>query len=193
MSQPKAYSVRFDGALLARGFWLYVWEIKSGFDRFLYVGRTGDSSSPNAQSPFKRIGQHLDANPNAKGNALGKQLARAGVKCDQCSFEMIAIGPVFPEQSSYAEHVPKRDQMAALERAAADFLKARGYMYWAHTHVHKHPTLRSSGKFRQRWRRSFHLWQVLSARSDAGRSDAARHATHPQRRKSCQPFWRWAR
>jgi hypothetical protein len=25
----------------------------------LYVGRTGDSSSPDAQSPFNRMGQHL--------------------------------------------------------------------------------------------------------------------------------------
>jgi hypothetical protein len=41
---------------------------------------------------------------------------------------MIAIGPLFPEQPSFAEHIPKRDQLAALERAAADQLKARGYV-----------------------------------------------------------------
>jgi hypothetical protein len=115
------------GALLARGFWLYVWEIKSNSCRYIYVGRTGDTSSPHAQSPFNRIGQHLDLAPNAKGNALGKQLLRAGVPHEICSFEMIAIGPIFPEQPSFSEHRPKRDQMAASERAAADLLKARGY------------------------------------------------------------------
>ena len=56
--------IRFEGALLQRGFWLYVWEIKP-FDGsvFCYVGRTGDSSSHNAQSPFNRMSQHLGFNP----------------------------------------------------------------------------------------------------------------------------------
>jgi hypothetical protein len=67
-----SYSMSFDGNVLARGFWLYVWDIRGPSFRRLYVGRTGNSSSPNAQSPFKRIGQHLDPSPNAKGNALGK-------------------------------------------------------------------------------------------------------------------------
>ncbi len=46
------YSMTFDGALLERGFWLYVWRIIEGTRTVLYVGRTGDSSSPNASSPF---------------------------------------------------------------------------------------------------------------------------------------------
>jgi len=123
----QCYSMQFNGALLRRGFWLYVWEIKGNSCHYVYVGRTGDTSSPHAQSPFKRIGQHLDPAPTAKGNALGRQLLRAGVPRETCSFEMIAIGPVFPEQLSLSEHLPKRDQMAALERAAADILKGRGY------------------------------------------------------------------
>lgn len=130
MSNPaplQCYSMKFDGALLSRGFWLYVWEIKGNSCHYVYVGRTGDNSSSRAQSPFKRIGQHLDPAPNAKSNALGKQLVRAGVPHETCSFEMKAIGPVFPEQPSFSEHLPMRDQMAALERAAADLLKVRGY------------------------------------------------------------------
>jgi hypothetical protein len=124
----RSYTMKFEGALLERGFWLYVWEIVSDKSHHIYVGRTGDSSSPNAQSPFKRIGQHLDPSPNAKGNALGRQLRNAGVAHASCRFEMIAIGPIFPEQPSYEADVPIRDQMAALERAAADYLKERGYI-----------------------------------------------------------------
>lgn len=70
----QSYTMRFDGHLLNRGFWLYVWEIKGPQSHHIYVGRTGDSSSPHASSLFKRIGQHLDHRPNAKGNALGRQL-----------------------------------------------------------------------------------------------------------------------
>jgi hypothetical protein len=51
----KAYAMSFDGALLGRGFWLYVWRITDDSRSALYVGRTGDSSSPHASSPFKRI------------------------------------------------------------------------------------------------------------------------------------------
>jgi hypothetical protein len=123
----QSYGMKFDGHLLERGFWLYVWEIRGPDSYHVYVGRTGDSSSPHAASPFKRIGQHLDPGPNAKGNALGKQLRKAGVKYEECTFEMVAIGPLFPEQPSFQDHVPLRDQTAALERSIADELCQRGY------------------------------------------------------------------
>lgn len=123
----KSYTMRFDGCLLNRGFWLYAWDIKAPNSHHVYVGRTGDTSSRYASSPFNRIGQHLDQRPKAKGNALGKQLRRAGVNCEECVFEMVAIGPIFPEQASFKEHVPFRNQMATLERAIADELRRRGY------------------------------------------------------------------
>jgi hypothetical protein len=119
--------MRFDGALLARGFWLYVWQIIEGPRSVLYVGRTGDSSSPNASSPFRRIGQHLEVGPKAKGNALGRSLARAGIDPTSCSFEMVAIGPIFPEQEKMEHHLVLRDRVAALERALADHLRKQGY------------------------------------------------------------------
>jgi hypothetical protein len=122
------YSMTFDGHLLNRGFWLYVWQIRGPLSYHVYVGRTGDSSSPHASSPFKRIGQHLDPSPNAKGNALGRQLRSAGVKYEECTFEMVAVGPIFPEQADFEAHKPFRDQMAALERAIADELRQRGYV-----------------------------------------------------------------
>ena len=122
-----SYSMTFDGTLLERGFWLYVWDIRQNDDRYLYVGRTGDSSSANAASPFNRIGQHLDFRANAKGNALGKQLRRLNVQPSQCTFEMLAIGPIFPEQETFDLHKPIRDTVGALESALADELANRGY------------------------------------------------------------------
>ena len=119
--------MEFDGKLLKRGFWLYVWDIKEDQKRRLYVGRTGDSSSPHASSPFRRIGQHLDTRLNAKGNALGRRLRFEEMNPEFCTFEMTAIGPIFSEQSNMPEHVPFRDQTAALERGLADELKRRGY------------------------------------------------------------------
>jgi len=117
----------FEGKLLKRGFWLYVWEIKGDRTRHLYVGRTGDSSSANASSPFRRIGQHLDPSLNAKGNALGRRLKEAGLDAESCTFEMIAIGPLFDEQKTFSAHSPLRDKTAALERALVDELRSRGY------------------------------------------------------------------
>lgn len=124
----QSFSMKFDGHLLNRGFWIYVWQIQGPLSHHVYVGRTGDSSSPHASSPFKRIGQHLDPNPNAKGNALSKQLRRAGVRYEECTFEMVAIGPLYPEQADFEAHKPIRDQMAVLERAIADELRQRGYV-----------------------------------------------------------------
>jgi hypothetical protein len=124
----REFSMSFDGRLLERGFWLYVCEIKGPQCHYIYVGRTGDTSSPNASSPFRRIGQYLDPSPNAKGNALHKQLRKCGVACDECSFQMIALGPVFPEQATFDAHVPYRNRMATLERAVAEELRYRGYV-----------------------------------------------------------------
>ena len=105
--------MEFSGRLLKRGFWLYIWDIREQNQRRLYVGRTGDSSSPHASSPFRRIGQHLDTRLNAKGNALGRQLASRGINPEACTFEMTAIGPIFDEQKTMHEHEPFRDKTAA--------------------------------------------------------------------------------
>jgi hypothetical protein len=68
----------FQGAILERGFWLYVWEVTTPEGKQVYyVGRTGDNSSTNAQSPYNRLGQHLGFAENT--NALRKYLVRAGL------------------------------------------------------------------------------------------------------------------
>lgn len=45
--QPALRQLSFSGGLLARGFWLYVWEITTpGGQRVHYVGRTGARYKP---------------------------------------------------------------------------------------------------------------------------------------------------
>lgn len=121
------YTMTFHGAILARGFWLYVWDIKGQGKRVFYVGRTGDSSSPNASSPFRRIGQHLDVRQKAKANALARRLAAAGINPSKCSFKMIGIGPLHPEQPDFVRHKVYRNRVAALEHQLAQHLRSRGF------------------------------------------------------------------
>jgi hypothetical protein len=124
----EAYAIKFDGRVLDRGFWLYVIDIRAPQGRRLYVGRTGDSSSAHASSPFSRIGQHLDCRPHAKGNTLARNLRSAGIEPAACKLEMIAVGPIFPEEREFSAHRPVRDRMAALEKALASVLRDRGYI-----------------------------------------------------------------
>jgi len=127
MTGIKAYSIKFNGAVLSRGFWLYVCEIKTSRGRYLYVGRTGDSSSSNAASPFRRIGQHLDLKENAKGNSLARRLAEQNINLMDCEYELIALGPIDQEQKSFEAHRPIRDKVGALEYHIASTLRERGY------------------------------------------------------------------
>jgi hypothetical protein len=117
------FEMGFQGEVLQRGFWLYVWEIIYGRTTYVYVGRTGDSSSPNASSPFSRIGQHLDFRENAKGNSLAKRLKEKGVDPKTSKFRMLALGPLFEEQESFEAHKPYRDQMATFEYELAAYLR----------------------------------------------------------------------
>ncbi len=117
----------FNGQILERGFWLYVWEVSQDNNKYVYVGRTGDSSSAHASSPFNRIGQHLNFRDNAKGNSLAKRLKEVGVNPKKSNFRMLALGPLFPEQETFKEHAPFRDQMATFEYELANHLKNNKY------------------------------------------------------------------
>jgi hypothetical protein len=119
-------SLSFSGPLLKRGFWLYVWEIKGVSEVVYYVGRTGDSSSANASSPFNRVGMHFNLRPNAKGNSLIRRLRDRKLDPEQCEYRMVAIGPLFPEQTSFEEHTPYRNVVATLEYALAEEFRSRG-------------------------------------------------------------------
>ena len=119
-------TLAFSGDVLQRGFWLYVWEITTPCGENVYcVGRTGDSSSPNAQSPFNRMGQHLGF--NKKNNVLRHHLEAVGIVPEQCKFHLVAHGPILPEAVSPDEHARSRDIIAALEKALADNFGEAGY------------------------------------------------------------------
>ncbi len=128
--------LKMPGEMLKRGFWLYVWRIKTPKGVMLYVGRTGDSSSPNANPPYLRMGQHLGN--NEKQNALRRQLLKVGVKPEDCdSFELISHGPLFPEKSNFEAHKRPRDIVAALEKRLRDSLSEAGYQILNTVHCRK--------------------------------------------------------
>jgi hypothetical protein len=99
------------------------------------VGRTGDSSSVNAQSPFNRMGQHLG---NAKNTRmLRNHLRKRKVEPEACSFRFIAHGPILPEAKTKARHLERRDLVAAAEKKLADDLKEAGYDVMNTVHCRK--------------------------------------------------------
>lgn len=124
--KASTHEITYEGALLRRGFWLYVWEITAPQNRHLYyVGRTGDSSSINAQSPFNRMGQHLGS--NRRSNVLRRRLRVRGIEPESCTFRLVAYGPILKEASSREKHRKSRDNIAAVEKALADAMTAAGY------------------------------------------------------------------
>jgi len=141
MIEASTYRLTLPGAMLRRGFWLYVWqvEVPGQLEPWLYVGRTGDNSSPNAASPYTRMGQHLGSLDNQ--NALRKHLVAKGLTLEECTFHLIANGPIHPEverptdpderKSRRAEffvhHRPLRDEIGAYERDLAAALQTAGY------------------------------------------------------------------
>ncbi len=137
----KSHKINFSGAILERGFWLYVWRIKHRNTEFVYVGRTGDSSSRYAASPFARLSQHLDVRDNATANMLMRHIKQRGFDPIKCSFEMFAIGPLYKEQPNLEEHRKIRDIVAPLESALALYLRNKGYDV-----AGKHPSVEKVNK-----------------------------------------------
>jgi hypothetical protein len=123
----KLYGLKFSTEILQRGFWLYVWVIRASEGRILhYVGRTGDSASPNAQSPFSRISGHLGSNKHA--NALTRNLEKLGIKLGECeNLEFVTYGPLDEQANTMEEHIPKRDKIHALERDLCKGMSEAGY------------------------------------------------------------------
>lgn len=131
------HSLRFNGTLLKRGFWLYVWEITTAEEqKYYYVGRTGDSSSINAQSPFNRMGQHLSFNKN--NNVLRRHLENIGNSPENCTFHLVAYGPIMDEAETDDAHRRNRDIIAGLEKALVDAIKMAGYKVLNSVNCSKH-------------------------------------------------------
>jgi len=120
------HKIKFSGKILERGFWLYLWQVKSKNKVAWYIGRTGDSSSPNAASPFSRLSQHLDLRENSKSNTLVKNLRIQGFNPSECEFHLCSIGPLFPEQNTFEEHKPFRDIVGLLEAELAYYVRSTG-------------------------------------------------------------------
>ena len=126
MIPAKTHKLTLPVAMIERGFWLYVWRIRSPVGELLYVGRTGDSSSSRASTPFARMGQHLGTNANQ--NMVRKHLEKRNTQPEECtSIELIAYGPLFPEALDWRQHESRRDIVAALEKVLADTLAFGGY------------------------------------------------------------------
>jgi hypothetical protein len=122
------FIVSLDGAMLRRGFYLYVWEITTTDDaKVLYVGRTGDNSSPNAQSLFNRLGQNLGT--LATSSMVRNSLKKRGIDPTTCRFRMVGHGPIFDEvpDKDMEKHKPIRDKVAAAEKQLAADLRAADY------------------------------------------------------------------
>ncbi len=123
------------GRILQRGFWLYVWCVDTPKGEMLYVGRTGDNSSPNAVAPYTRMGQHLGFSPTQ--NALRKHLKSRGIEAEDCNaFTLISYGPIEDEVVGNADkdpdalmvlHKPRRNRVGALEKKLTEALKTAKY------------------------------------------------------------------
>jgi hypothetical protein len=119
----QTYTLRIHGATLRRGFWLYVWEVTTATGgKLLYVGRTGDNSAPNAQSPFNRMGQHLGNTESS--SMLRNHLVKRGIVPEECEFRLVAHGPIFDEvgDKTMESHAKVRDVVGASEKKLADDL-----------------------------------------------------------------------
>jgi hypothetical protein len=174
MRGEHTYRLTIPGPLLRRGFWLYVWRVKASSQELLYVGRTGDNSSPFATPAYQRMGQHLGHVKTQ--NALRKHLESRGISPEKCtSFELIAHGPIFPEvsgpkgadrRSLMAKHLPVRDVVGALEKKLADALAIVGYTVM-NTVKWKHPLDEKLWRSVQR-AFSVHFPKLKNARIRAG-------------------------
>lgn len=123
----RLYDIQFDGHLLERGFWLYVWRITYKRRQVLYVGRTGDSSSRYAASPFSRLSHHLDIRQSSKSNTLLRNIEKIGFDPVACKYELLCVGPLYPEQEDLKKHRQYRDIVAPLEAALAAHLRQSGH------------------------------------------------------------------
>ena len=148
------HEVQFNGDFLKRGFWLYIWDIVTPERTHLYyVGRTGDSSSINAQSPFNRMAQHLG--DNNKNNVLRRHLRNKDVTAEGYSFRLVAYGPILEEATTQYEHVKSRDTIAALEKILANSMKRSGYNVLNTVNCKKTPDLNLWIKVREAFAEHF--------------------------------------
>lgn len=147
MKAASTWKMTLPGPMLQHGFWLYVWQVETPKGELLYVGRTGDNSSPHASAPCTRMGQHLGFQKTQ--NALRKQFTKCSVDPEECkAFHLISHGPIYPEidnpedaerKELMERPLPLRNLVGAMEKALAEELVAAGYdvmnkVKWSHPH-----------------------------------------------------------
>jgi hypothetical protein len=127
MTQAKLISLTVPPALLARGFWIYVWRIiLANGEPVHYVGMTGDTGSYKAGSPLKRVGDHLGF--NEKSNPLRKYLEKKGCPPERCKeMELMAFGPIGKVPEDKELYKRERGKIAALEKALCAAMRAAEY------------------------------------------------------------------
>ena len=154
------HSLEFNGEFLGRGFWLYVWDVTTpGKKHLYYVGRTGDSSSNNAQSPFNRMGQHLGFNKNS--NVLRRHLESRDIPVAKCKFRLVAYGPILKEATTQDGHTRARDVTAALEKKLADTLGESGYQVLNPVNCRKKLDLNLWAKVREAFAVNFPMITII--------------------------------
>jgi hypothetical protein len=120
------YKLSFNGALLFRGFWLYVWEIVAPDGRTIhYVGKTGDKASRVSQSPFNRLSNHVGG--NKRSNALRRYLDKMRIDPARCQFHFYSYGPLFFDSMDKKTHGELCDVTSGLEKALANAMTDAGY------------------------------------------------------------------
>lgn len=118
-------TLSFDGVMLSRGFWLYVWEVTSKDGRMVhYLGKTGVKHTRMIPSPYIVASFQLGHSTN--NNALRRHLERVGLDPGQCRFRFHAYGPIFDAGTRKA-HGEQCDIMAGLEAGLSDALLKAGY------------------------------------------------------------------
>jgi len=125
MRTAKVTHVKLPPELLERGFWIYVWQIGlPNGGTVHYVGMTGDTGSYKAQSPFKRVTDHLGF--NERGNPLRRYLTAKGAEPEKCrSLDFFAYGPIGIVPEEKERYRKERGKVAALERSLCLLLRSK--------------------------------------------------------------------
>ena len=125
---PKTVTVTLDGAMLRRGFWLYVWEITTPDGKeVLYVGRTGTTHRPTPSHSSTGSGRTLGRwqTPAWFGTTL-----RSGASIPlgvSSAWSATAPSSTRSPTKDFAAHKPIRDKVGAIEKKLAEDLVAVGY------------------------------------------------------------------
>ena len=119
--------VRFDGGILRRGFWLYVWEITPPQGRVSVLRGTYRDARPPTRNRHSTGWASISGFTN-NGNMLRQHLLKQQVEPERCRFRLIALGPLEAESKASVrhEHDQRRDVMAAMEKALAELIAAAG-------------------------------------------------------------------